>query len=114
MEVFLGRARYQRLAAAADARPGMRNGYCAATVRTTAGPVTVAQPKLRGTTERFASALFGKSVTRSHALEALVIAGLPTAADELGLRQLVAEVLLHRGLLVGAGHCLMVGPASGC
>jgi hypothetical protein len=42
VEVFLGRARYQRSAAAADARPGMRNGYCPATVKTTAGPVTVA------------------------------------------------------------------------
>ena len=48
VEVFLGRARYQRLAAAADGRPGMRNGYCAATVRITAGPVTMVQPKLRG------------------------------------------------------------------
>ena len=47
----------------------MRNGYCPATVKTTAGPVTVVRPKLRGTTERFASALFGKSVTRSNALE---------------------------------------------
>ena len=75
VEVFLGRARYQRSAAAHDARPGMRNGYCPATVKTAAGPVTVARPKLRGTTERFASALSGKSVTRSNALESLVIAG---------------------------------------
>ena len=40
-----------------------------------AGPVTVARPKLRGTTEAFASALFGKGVTKSNALETLVIAG---------------------------------------
>jgi hypothetical protein len=59
VEVFLGRARYQRSARAEDARPGMRNGYSAATVKTTAGPVTVARPKLRGTTEVFASRLFG-------------------------------------------------------
>ena len=39
-------------AAAAQARPGMRNGYCPTTVKTTTGPVTVARPKLRGTTER--------------------------------------------------------------
>ena len=32
-----------------------------------------------------------------------MIAESPTAADELGLRQLVAEVWLHRGLLVGVG-----------
>ena len=38
----------------------MRNGYCPTTVKTTAGPVTLQRPKLRGTTERFASQLFGK------------------------------------------------------
>src|SRR6266536_663370 len=75
VDVFLGRVRYQRSAAVADARPGMRNGYCPSTIKTTAGPVTVARPKLRGTTEVFASGLFGKSVTKSNALEALVIAG---------------------------------------
>jgi len=37
---FLGRARYQR-AAAAQAQPGHRNGYCPTTVKTTTGPVTV-------------------------------------------------------------------------
>jgi putative transposase len=56
---FLGRARYQRAAGAEDARPGSRNGYCPTTVKTTAGPVAVERPKLRGTTERFASRLFG-------------------------------------------------------
>jgi putative transposase len=75
VEVFLGRARYQRTAAAVDARPGSRNGYSPAMVKTTAGPVTVARPKLRGTTEAFASRLFGKTITRSNALESLVIAG---------------------------------------
>ena len=35
----------------------------------------MARPKLRGTTEAFASALFGKGVTKSNALETLVIAG---------------------------------------
>jgi Transposase, Mutator family len=52
---FLGRARYQRMAACEDANAGSRNGYCPTTVKTTAGPVTVARPKLRGTTELFAS-----------------------------------------------------------
>jgi hypothetical protein len=37
--------------------------------------VTLHRPKLRGTTEKFASALFGAGVTRTNALEALVIAG---------------------------------------
>ena len=56
---FLGRGRYARAAAAGDTRPGSRNGYRDATVKTTAGPVTLARPKLRGTTEAFASRLFG-------------------------------------------------------
>src|SRR4029077_13033409 len=49
---FLGRARYRRAAECAEARPGSRNGYCPTTVKTTAGPVTVQRPKLRGTTEQ--------------------------------------------------------------
>jgi putative transposase len=53
----------------------MRNGYCPTTVKTTAGPITLERPKVRGTTERFASQLFGKGVTKTNALEALVIAG---------------------------------------
>ena len=106
VEVFLGRARYQRSAAAADARPGMRNGYSPATVKTTAGPVTVARPKLRGTTERFVSALFGKSVARSNALESLVIAGFvrglsvrdveSTLADALGAEAALPESTVSR------------------
>jgi putative transposase len=71
---FLGRDRYQRAAACADARPGSRNGYREVTVKTTAGPVGLARPKLRGTTETFASRLFGAHVTKTNALESLVIA----------------------------------------
>jgi putative transposase len=74
VEEFLGRARYQRRSEVPDARSGSRNGFCPATVKTTAGPVTLARPKLRGTGERFISRLFGTGVTRSNALETLVIA----------------------------------------
>src|SRR5438034_11079119 len=84
----------------------MRNGYCPATVKTTAGPVTVARPKLRGTTERFASALFGKSIARSNALEALVIAGFvrglsvrdveSTLADALGAEAALSKSTVSR------------------
>ena len=55
---FLGRERYARQAGSDDGREGMRNGYCPTTIKTTAGPVTLQRPKLRGTTERFASQLF--------------------------------------------------------
>src|SRR5438874_87106 len=51
VEAFLGRARYQRRADAPDARAGSSNGYCPTTVKTTAGRVPVARPKLRGNGE---------------------------------------------------------------
>jgi transposase-like protein len=91
---FLGRGRYARAELAEDARPGSRNGYREVTVKTTAGPVTLARPKLRGTTEAFASRLFGSHVTKTNALESLVIASFirglsvrdveATLADALG------------------------------
>ncbi len=71
---FLGRDRYARAAACEDARPGLRNGYREVAVKTTAGPVTLARPKLRGATAAFASRLFGAHVTKTNALESLVIA----------------------------------------
>ena len=78
---FLGRERYQRAAACPDANGGSRNGYRQVTVKTTTGPVTLERPKLRGTTAAFASRLFGKHVTRTNALETLVIASLRVAAS---------------------------------
>jgi transposase-like protein len=71
---FWGRDRYQRAAACPDARPGSRNGYREMTVKTTAGPVELARPRLRGASEAFASRLFGSQVTKTNALESLVIA----------------------------------------
>ena len=75
MTEFLGRARYERVAGCEQANGGMRNGYRDTTIKTTAGPVTVARPKLRGTSEVFCSRLFGAGVTKSNALQCLVIAG---------------------------------------
>jgi putative transposase len=106
VDVFLGRARYQRAADCPEARAGSRNGYSDATIKTTAGPVTVERPKLRGTTERFASQLFGKSVTKSNALESLVIAGFVrglsvrdvenTLADALGAEAALSKSTVSR------------------
>src|SRR6266568_4061412 len=106
VEAFLGRAPYQRSATAEDARPGSRNGYSTATVKTTAGPVTVARPKLRGTTGAFASKLFGTTVTKSNALESLVIAGFVrglsvrdvenTLADALGAEAALSKSTVSR------------------
>jgi putative transposase len=98
---FLGRDRYQRAAACGDARPGSRDGYREVTVKTTAGPVALARPKLRGTTEAFASRLFGAYVTNTNVLESLVIASLvrglsvrdveATLADALGDQAAVSK-----------------------
>jgi transposase-like protein len=90
---FLGRARYERAAGVEDARPGSRNGYCPTTVKTTAGPVTVHRPKLRGTSEAFASQLFGVGVTRTNALEALVIAGFVRGLSTRDVEAALTEAL---------------------
>jgi putative transposase len=90
---FLGRDRYQRAAACEDARPGSRNGYREVTVKTTAGPVTLARPKLRGTIEAFASRLFGSHVTRTNALETLVIASFVRGLSVRDVEAALAEAL---------------------
>ncbi len=56
---FLARNRYERRRLATAARAGHRNGYAGLTIKTTAGPVLLHRPKLRGTTEAFASRLLG-------------------------------------------------------
>ena len=71
----------------------MRNGYCPTTVKTTAGPITLQRPKLRGTTERFASQLFGKGVTKTNALESLVIAGFVRGLSTRDVEAALAEAL---------------------
>ena len=106
VDVFLGRVRYRRAADCPDARAGSRNGFGKSTVKTTAGPVTVERPKLRGTTEAFASQLFGKGVTKSNALESLVIAGFVrglsvrdvenTLADALGAEAALSKSTVSR------------------
>jgi transposase-like protein len=90
---FLGRDRYQRAAAVPDARPGSRNGYREVTVKTTAGPVTLERPKLRGTTAAFASRLFGKHVTRTNALESLVIASFVRGLSVRDVEATLADAL---------------------
>ncbi len=88
---FLGRDRYQRAAGCQDARAGSRNGYREVTVKTTAGPVALAKPKLRGTTEAFASRLFGSHVTRTNALESLVIASFIRGLSVRDIEATLAE-----------------------
>jgi transposase-like protein len=87
---FLGRDRYQR---DPDANPGHRNGHQPMTIKTTAGPLSLQRPKLRGTDQRFASQLLGAQVTRTNALEALVIAGFVRGLSTRDVEATLAEAL---------------------
>jgi transposase-like protein len=100
---FLGRERYAR---GEREREGARNGYGPTTIKTTAGPVTIERPKLRGTDEVFASRLLGIGVCRTNALECLVIAGFvrglsvrdveTTLADALGAEAALSKSTVSR------------------
>jgi putative transposase len=90
---FLGRDRYVRAATCPDAQPGSRNGYRPVSVKTTAGPITLERPKLRGTTAAFASRLFGKHVTKTHALESLVIASFVRGLSVRDVEATLADAL---------------------
>ncbi len=59
----------------------------------TQGPVTLERPKLRGTTERFASQLFGTGVLRTNALEALVIASFVRGLSVRDVEATLTEAL---------------------
>jgi len=92
VEEFLGRARYQRRGGAD--RPGSRNGHQPPmTVKTTMGAVELQRPKLRGTDQAFCSRLFGAGVTRTHALESLVISGWVRGLSDRDIQATLAEVL---------------------
>ncbi len=67
---FLGRERYERRGEPVS----HRNGYERVAVKTTAGTLELERPRVRNASELgFASAIVGKGVARTHALEALVV-----------------------------------------
>jgi putative transposase len=74
-------------------RAGQRNGYGDLTVKTTAGLIDLKRPKLRNTTERFASSLLGKGVVRSEPLEALVISAWVRGLSDRDIEALLVEAL---------------------
>jgi putative transposase len=74
-------------------RAGQRNGYGDLTVKTTAGPLELKRPKLRNTTESFASTLLGKGVVRSEPLEALVISAWVRGLSDRDIEAMLAEAL---------------------
>jgi len=87
---FLGRDRYAR---GDRERAGYRNGHTELTVKTTAGPVVLERPKLRGTSEPFSSRLLGKGVSRTNALEALVLSGFVRGLSVRDVEAALAEAL---------------------
>ena len=92
VDEFLGRARYERRGD--EDRPGSRNGFQPPTaVKTTMGPVELQRPKLRGADEAFCSRLFGAGVTRTNALESLVISGWVRGLSDRDIEAALAEVL---------------------
>lgn len=92
VEVFLGRGRYERRED--EHRAGHRNGWQPpATVKTTMGAVELSRPKLRDTDEAFCSRLFGAGVTRTNALESLVISGWVRGLSDRDITAALAEVL---------------------
>jgi len=87
---FLGRERYAR---GERGRVGYRNGHTELTIKTTAGPVVLERPKLRGTDQRFASRLLGKGISRTNALEALVLSGFVRGLSVRDVEATLAEAL---------------------
>jgi putative transposase len=87
---FLGRDRYAR---GERARAGSRNGYGDTTIKTTAGAVELRRPKVRGTLEKFSSRLLGKHVTRTNALESLVISGWVRGLSDRDIEAALREAL---------------------
>lgn len=87
---FLGRDRYAR---AERAREGRRNGYQATSVKTTAGQVELARPKVRGTLEGFSSRLLGRGVTKTNALASLVISGWVRGLSDRDIQAGLVEAL---------------------
>lgn len=100
---FFGRERYSR---GERQQEGLRNGYSPVSIKTTAGEVTLQRPKTRGTEVAFASRLLGTGVTRTNALESLVIAGFvrglsvrdveASLADALGPESTISKSTVSR------------------
>jgi transposase-like protein len=93
---FLGRDRYAR---GERAREGLRNGYSEVTVKTTAGPMTFERPKVRGASAPFVSRLLGRGVSRTAALESLVIAGFVRGLSTRDVEATLAEALGEQAAL---------------
>ena len=94
---FLGRRRYER----AEETVSHRNGHESRTVKTTSGSVALERPRVRNASRLgFESRVLGKGVTRTHALESLVISsflrGLSTRDVEAALEEVFEEPIASK------------------
>jgi putative transposase len=94
---FLGRGRYERV----EEPVSHRNGYEPRTVKTTSGSIEVERPRVRNAQALgFESRVLGKGVTRTHALESLVICsflrGLSTRDIEAALEETFEEPIVSK------------------
>ncbi len=91
----LGRGRYERRPAgeSGDLPPAYRNGWQKPrTLKTALGAVEVQRPKLRHAHSALCDQLFGKEVTRSNALETLVISCWVRGLSDRDVEAMLAEV----------------------
>jgi putative transposase len=87
----LGRDRYQRRTA--DSSDGFRNGWQQPrTLKTSLGPVQLRRPKLRHAHAALCDQLFGQGVTRTNALETLVISCWVRGLSDRDVEAMLAEV----------------------
>ncbi len=94
---FLGRRRYER----AGETVSHRNGHEPRTVKTTSGSMSLERPRVRNASKLgFESRVLGKGVTRTHALESLVIScflrGLSTRDVEAALEEVFEEPIASK------------------
>jgi putative transposase len=87
----LGRDRYQRRTA--DSPDGYRNGWHEPrTLKTSLGPVSLQRPKLRHAHAALCDQLFGQSVSRTNALETLVISCWVRGLSDRDIEAMLVEV----------------------
>jgi putative transposase len=87
----LGRDRYQRRTT--DGSQGYRNGWQQPrTLKTSLGPVQLQRPKLRHAHAGLCDQLFGQSVTRTNALETLVISCWVRGLSDRDVEAMLVEV----------------------
>jgi hypothetical protein len=87
----LGRGRYQRRTG--DLPEGYRNGWQQPrTLKTSLGPVQLQRPKLRHAHAALCDQLFGQGVTRTNALETLVISCWVRGLSDRDVQAMLTEV----------------------